>query len=456
MAVERRNIELVQDRTLAEDARRGGRAAFDELARRHALASWRFALAVARGPVAAEEAVAGAFASTLAGPRDLVRSDDERLRLTLLRATRQSALAGARPTADLAASGGAVSTDPGAAAVRHAFDGLPERWRSVLWLGDIEGCPSDDTARVLELTSSGVMSLAERARLGFREQVLETSTSDDTSAACRRSVDRLSGYVTGSLAARDETRVRAHLDGCLPCRDRLALLDDLVPLLRQASVALPDGLVERTATRWSGALVRDTGPLHLSLPGGLPMPVWAQRAFAGGVAAVVTLGITGATIFAGRNRGGSGDDSRPTVATVERALGEPGLDDLVLDGSGFPSAPVASGQASSATSSARHAPSLPRTDEDAIAPPPDGGGNGGPTPPAIDPPPTDGPPSSGSGSTGGSAVTVDLGVAGVTVGESCTGAQVFGTSLGCPPPASTGPVAVTSAEATPLTELTGG
>ncbi|MGQ0831305.1 MAG: zf-HC2 domain-containing protein [Microthrixaceae bacterium] len=453
MAVERRNIEFVQDRTLAEDARRGGRPAFDEVARRHLIAAWRFALAVARGPVAAGAAVQGAFASTLAGPGDLVRLDDERLRLTLLRATRQSALAETRPSADRAAWTHTLPADPRAAAVRLAFDELPERWRSVLWLGDIEGCSNEDTARVLELAPPAVTSLAERARLGLREQVLETSTPPNSPAACRRSVDRLTGYVTGTLAARDETRVRAHLDGCSQCRDRLALLDDVLPLLQQALLPISDALLTQTAARWSEALVRDSGPLSITLPGGKPMPVWAQRAFAGGVAAAVTLGITAATIFASRNRGGSGDDARPTVATQERAFGEPGLDDLVLDGSGFPSAPVATARASS----------LPRNDDDVAAPLPDGSAHGPGTPdlnppsivpPSIVPPSADDPPSSGS--SGGSSVTVNLGVVGVTVGESCTGAQVFGTALGCAPPASTAPVTVTAPESAALPTLAAG
>lgn len=455
-----RDLSLIADRTLAERAQRGGRSAFDELYRRHAAASWRLAQAVTHGPGEAEAAVAGAFAATLGGRSAPGAAPDRNLRLSLLTATRHAAtdptgLPAIRSEAGRFDFG---TSEPAALAARDAFEELPERWRSGLWLVDVDGCPLDDAATVLELSSGAATALVDRARLGLQEQVLQVSLGEDGPAECHRATDCLTAYTAGALAASDAGRVRRHLDRCEPCRARLAALDDLVPALRATAPALPASLATDSAARWSAALIHDAGPLHLLLPGGRPVPPWAQRAAAGAVAAAVALGIAGATVLSGgRNRSGS-DQTRPATAEAplgESALGDTGLSDLVLDGGGF--VPPSAGASDAApgtdgsTGATTGAP-LPRTTApdpapsigDALVVPRGPGGSSSSPPtttPPTPPPPTPNPPSSSP------QLTVDVGgVATVTIGETCTGAQVAGTVIGCDPPATEGPISLATAD----------
>ncbi|MEO7429042.1 MAG: zf-HC2 domain-containing protein, partial [Acidimicrobiales bacterium] len=408
-------------------------------------------------PVAASDAMAGAFGLSLARPVDAAPGAEERLRLTLLRATRIAAIDAVGALAAVRNPGGLVGFEPGerrVALVREAFHALPERWRSILWLVDVEGCTALDAARVLELAPDAVGPLLERARLGLQEQVLLSGSGDASPADCRRTTDRLTGYAAGTLAARDEARTRRHLDGCGSCRDRLAALDDLIPVLRGTAIALPILLASQAATVWSASLVRDRGPLRLGLPGGAPMPAWAQRALAGSVAALVALGITGATMLAGgRGRGARDVASRPITASGPTVFGDQGLADLSLDGPGFVAPALSLGTASGAAAGSVDAPrsgaALPRTDGPAVA---DSAGSSPFGPAQVDPtgpaslPPGSTPPPPPPATGGGALVTAGVaGVASVTVGDACSGGQVLGNAIGCAPPASSDPVTVDGA-----------
>lgn len=456
MAAER-DIELLQDRTLADSARRGGREAFDELYRRHARAAWRLALVVTRDGAAAEAAVAGAFRATLARTPDRAPGAvDDGLRVTLLRATRRAAIdavtdAAAHPTSHLIAGPATApqplhAFEPRVAVIRRAFDALPERWRSVLWLVDVEGFSTFDAARVIRVAPGAAGPLMERARLGLQEQVLLTGLRHPSPVNCRRTTDRLTGYVADSLAPSDEAQVRGHLDRCAACRGRLAALDDLVPVLRSTSLALPLYLGDDAAARWANSLVRDSGPLHLVMPGGQPMPAWAQRAFAGALAAVIALGITGATIIAGRGRSSGRDVTiRPVTADGESALGgNPGLSDLELSGRGFvaPTTGAGTGPAVAAATPNWSGAALPRTSGSTSSPVYD---QGTVLPPALPSTGTTPPSAPAPGPTPSSDAVVTVvipEVVGITVGPSCTGIDLGGTVLGCEPPATPDPITI--------------
>jgi DNA-directed RNA polymerase specialized sigma24 family protein len=462
--VAERDSELLQDRVLAERARRGDRKAFDVLYRRHAPTAWRLALAVARRPVAAEAAVGTAFATTLAG-RSNPDAATGTTRSRLLVATRHAAMAtpGDAPASPPAPA--SLDLDPtagSAAVVRQAFDGLPERLRSILWLVDAEGCPLPIAERVLELAPGSVESLADRARLGLQERVLHVESHRPTVAACRRTIDSLVGYARSTLAARDATRVRKHLDGCAACRGRLAALDDLVPALRSAALPLPAAVTDDVVRQWSAAVVRESGPLHLVLPGGQPMPAWAQRTVAGAAAGIIALGIAGATILVG-GRGGRSDGSAVPSATAgpgagdgESALG--GLGDLVLDGIGFvpPSSDPASNVLGAPAEVARSSASLPRTTGPTTTP--ESGSTTAPSSPTTTaPPPAPAPtvpPPAPPAPEPADEVTVAVGDVGtVTVGDQCIGVELLGTVIGCEA-TTTDDAGIVSTEGTILPPLT--
>jgi DNA-directed RNA polymerase specialized sigma24 family protein len=436
-----------------EKARRGDRAAFEEVFDQHANAAWRLALAVRRAPAEAADAVAEGFGKVL-GPQE--RSTTGRhspVQLQLLTATRDAAVARA---ALLTGEAGTdlepddTRTATAADAAQHAFDQLPERWRSVLWLTEVEGLGATAAGVVLGLSPLAALQLHDRALAGLREQFTQAQVATATQADCRRTAVRLGGYVAGTLEPRDSIRVRRHLDRCSACRARLDAVDDLAPRLHRHVMPLPAMVLPLAELVWSDRAAISHGPLGLTLPSGRPLPAWTERVLAGATAAVVTVGITAALLAGGRNRSEPRErlaQSGQTVGTPdgESALGAdtppPGTD--LLDGyspTGDGSAPDSSGgSGSDGPSGGSDGPATvgrPRsggptgpTTPPPTTPPSTPSNPGGPTPPTTTPPPTP------SGSEPVVSVIVDDGT-GITVGD-CTGVEVLGIVVGCEPEDST-------------------
>ncbi len=460
MAADDPDIVLLHERVLVDRARHGDRTAFAELYRREAPAAWRLALAVSRQPRLARPAVASAFAGVLAENGRSRPDRDLGLRTQILTATRHAVIDG-DPAASQSVPMSLGEPEPAGAPApadvnmaMQAFESLPERWRSVLWLRAVEGLTAEQSAAVLDMSAGAAMPLTDRAMAGLRERFVQAEVTAADDGDCQRSIEHLDRYAAGSLPTRESTRVRRHLDGCTPCRDRLLALDDLMARLRRAAPAVPLLLFAEADQRWRGAAVSVPGPLHVSLPGGRMAPAWAERALAGAAAIVITLGITGAIIAGGRDRGrderlarqsssgqpfdADGDDFG--AADGESALG--GGSDLPLvvpDGGASAPAPVVPApQIGDALVIDGPAQSPLPSDQGTRPPatPPTGGptrpGAPGPTPgvprapdPAPEapaPPPTR------------AQLTVEIeDVAGVAVGSECTGVEVLGTPLLCDP-----------------------
>ena len=110
----------------------------------------------------------------------------------------------------------------------RAFDRLPERWRSVLWLDQVEHVrPSPPPPWCSAPPRRATASLVTRALGGFREQLVQLKVHPDLPPDCRQATLRLSAYVACALPSRDTVRVRRHLDRCEDCRQRLDELDDV-------------------------------------------------------------------------------------------------------------------------------------------------------------------------------------------------------------------------------------
>ncbi|MEY2476988.1 MAG: hypothetical protein QOG87_2303, partial [Actinomycetota bacterium] len=181
-------IDVEPDSVLVGRAAEGDSRCFEELYRRHAPAAWRVAYAVAGNPDDAADAVSDAFTrvfQVLPEGRPLAI---EAFRPYLLAATRNAALDGLRRqgrltptpsldhlekvnTTDLAADKVLDSVDSNLVAV--AFRSLPERWRSVLWLTEVEGIPAREAAPMLGVSANGLAQLAVRARAGLRQRFLQ-------------------------------------------------------------------------------------------------------------------------------------------------------------------------------------------------------------------------------------------------------------------------------------------
>ncbi|MCU1485178.1 MAG: polymerase, sigma-24 subunit, subfamily [Actinomycetia bacterium] len=296
------------DLRLVTLATAGDAEAFDELYRRHAPVARRVAWSVLRDDGDADDAVAEAFERLLRViPADRLH-DRRAFRAYLLVTTRNLALDAARRRGrgdgwdealeDLV-SAEVVEADADQeeeVLVRRAFAGLPERWRAVLWLTEVESLAHLDVAGLLGISTNAVGQLAARARAGLRECFLQVHVDGPAPEACRFARERLAAHAGGALRTAEAGEVDEHLAGCADCRDRFAEVVDLADTLRR--VGVPIGLVLGVGSLSGGALTAGSR-LHLSLI--------ARRAVlgVGGVAAAVGL-VLGVGVV-------TRDDPRPGV-----------------------------------------------------------------------------------------------------------------------------------------------
>lgn len=260
---------MLTDAVLVERVIAGFDDAFDELYRRHAAAAWRLGQAVTGSPHDAADAVSEAFARVLQAVRNGRLDDGSAFRSYLLTATRNAALDGMRRTGKARPTDGGEMTSMAsgspspadtlvdgadAALIAAAFRNLPERWRSVLWLTEVEGVATRDAAEQLGLSPNGAAQLAVRARAGLRERYLQAHLRDAGQSDCRFTVDRLGAYVGGGLSARDLAKVDQHLAGCEDCAARKAELEDVGSSLRRIALPIPLALAGMAGHRVEQAL----------------------------------------------------------------------------------------------------------------------------------------------------------------------------------------------------------
>lgn len=302
--------EQAADADLARLATAGDLAAFEELYRRHVEAAWRMALAVNSNPHDAADAVSDAFTRVFQVLPDRPEAADRFLPY-LLAAVRNAAIdtlrRGGRQRAtdpwDQAEAGDdgwgppdVLLADVEASLVARAFRSLPERWRSVLWLTEVEDIPAREVAGLLGLSPNGVAQLAVRARAGLRQRYLQAHLRQTAvHLHCQETVSKLGAYAAGALSPRDLSKVDQHLAGCDECRSRLAELHDMAPTLRRSVLPLPLALGALSAAKW-----------HLAADGAAAGATTASAATAGG-AATVSAGFAAASV------------SGPLVATIASA-----------------------------------------------------------------------------------------------------------------------------------------
>jgi RNA polymerase sigma factor (sigma-70 family) len=253
---------LLSDSELVLRARQGDRRSFGTLYLRHHDAAWRVACAAAGSAADAEDAVAEGFAKVFAA---LPRMVDRELafRPYLLACVRNAAVDRHRRTRkvdlrDEIPDQEATSREPDEVVladlernlVGEALRSLPERWRTVLWLTEVEGMTPTEVSAVIGIKPNAVAALSYRAREGLREAYLQAHVRAEAKADCRYTVDRLGPYVRNELAARERDKVQAHLDGCATCRQRRDELADVNASLLGALVPVPLLLGSRTQQEW--------------------------------------------------------------------------------------------------------------------------------------------------------------------------------------------------------------
>lgn len=262
---------MLTDAVLVDRVIAGFDGAFDELYRRHANAAWRLGQAVTGNSHDAADAVSEAFARVLQAVKAGKLQNGDAFRSYLLTATRNAALDGLRKQGKAAPTDdeklGELPTDAPSPAdkaegavdavlVAQAFRNLPERWRSVLWLTEVEGVATKDAADQLGLSANGTAQLAVRARAGLRERFLQAhvKSSGDVPTGCRFTVEHLGAYVGGGISPRDLAKVDQHLAGCEDCRARKEQLEELGTTLRRVALPIPLALGALSADRVRVAL----------------------------------------------------------------------------------------------------------------------------------------------------------------------------------------------------------
>lgn len=453
-----REVDLdLTDAELTTRASDGDATAFEELYKRHSDAAWRMAYSVLGNRDDAADAVAEAFTKVFqALPAGRIGAGGAPFRPYLLVATRNAAIDHLRrtgrlqATADLeVAAGASAAAGPpermieglDAAFVATAFRGLPERWRSVLWLTEVEGMPARDVAPMLGVSPNGVAQLAVRARAGLRERYLQAHLAGPVAEACRPTIGLLGAYAGAALSARDSARVDQHLAGCDDCRTRVAELEDVGSALRRVIIPVPLAVAGLSLAKWKSAMamsriVARSTPRAATLER-LQRPLMAVSAV------TASLGIIGLGIV---DPGSGSDDVATDPGPGSRTLTAP--PQAIVGGFDLPLRPVDGGTGSTTPTDEQAAfgrlrgPGAGGTSDPSNGPG-GGGGGGGPTPaPAPTPDPTPPPPRAVP------LLQLDaaLNPAGMSVAAgygpgSCTGVDINVLTLGaCPPPAGGGAV----------------
>jgi RNA polymerase sigma factor (sigma-70 family) len=244
------DIAVITEEELLNRAREGDKTAFGALYLRHRDAARKVAGMCATSSADAEDAVAEGFARVFAAlPRMAGR--DISFRPYLLTAVRNAATDRLRRERRVDLRDTVPDEPAGLTAddiallglernlVGEALQALPSRWRTVLWLTEVEGLSPAEVSRRIGIKPNAVAALAYRARKGLREAYLQAHLRTEGSEECRSTVTRLGNYVRGELPDRERLSLQAHLDTCAKCRCRRDELTDVNATLRSAFLPVP-------------------------------------------------------------------------------------------------------------------------------------------------------------------------------------------------------------------------
>ncbi|TMM20335.1 MAG: hypothetical protein E6G01_00765 [Actinobacteria bacterium] len=363
------------DAKVARRAQDEGVSAFEFLCQRHVGPAWDIAFAVTGQRQDSASAVADAFVRVLRPGRPARFDTPEELETALLTATRAAAIEAARRsgtdrTGEVTAAGGVDDLgDPPVAdgapdsrlpVVTAAYRSLPERWRSVLWLTEVQHAGEAEAAAVLGVSGNGLAQLGFRARSGLRERYLQAQLRGAVATDCRPVVEHLAAFAANSLPTDELATVDEHVRRCRDCEGRVADLDDLGTMLAPVAVPVPPTLVSMSTSRWKAAANAAT-VVSRSRLGLLSFPTSGRKPVAGAALAVMGLGIIGAAVVSGPllNHGAGPGGLAPAAAApteINQTGSTGGLNPFLLSGDQSPAPP-----SSAPTTAATPAPTTAAT-----------------------------------------------------------------------------------------------
>ena len=237
VASDRKAMQSASEADVTMQARDGSGAAYAELYRRHADAATSTARYLLRNRHDADDVVSEAFASVLSALRNGAGPRDENFRTYLLACVRNGCTLRSRQRGQSELRGLSEFTDQAdkledperfveADAVTSAYASLPDPWKRVLWLTEVEDRPLEEVAASLHLRKSAAAALSYRAHQGLAEAYLSQSVlaAYPPLTSCSAVAPRLARYVRGRCRAGQRRTITSHLSDCAACT---ALADEL-------------------------------------------------------------------------------------------------------------------------------------------------------------------------------------------------------------------------------------
>jgi DNA-directed RNA polymerase specialized sigma24 family protein len=312
------------DAELIKAVASGNAAAYATLHERHVAAARILARHVTASSAEAEEVLADTFARL----HSVLRRGDgpaEALRPFLLTAVRRVAQEGSTGGTGSAGAGGEIPSlgeplfvDPEAAELESAllafaFRALPEHQRTAVWHTGIEQGDPAEAAVLLGLTVDGVADLRDQARAGLSQAYLKRYASDVAADDCKAVAGKLDRHLANAARGGDEAMVQRHLRGCRGCRavvielgacDR-SLRKTVAPIFLGPPAAAYLAAVKAPSAPSAPPGLADARLRRLLLMGQAPRRILRatrqQQAFAGGIALLAVVGVTGLALTLAAN-----------------------------------------------------------------------------------------------------------------------------------------------------------
>ena len=264
------DLNSASDGELVAAVRQGDRLAFGVLYHRHHQPAWRIACNSAESFAEAEGAVIDGFTRVFG---TCASEGDVPFHLSLAACVRQAALA-AHPSpgrtvlarlgrvsarspeneVDLrdgnsGAGGESVLLTPLELAL-DAFHCLPETWRIVLWLTEVEAMTLREASFVVGIKPSAVARLRRRAGQAVREAALAGHDQAPLTPDCRYTLARLRRCVDGQASKLETARIGSHLEDCAACFVAREQMREAQRFLLAALVPVPEDLGPQAQRHW--------------------------------------------------------------------------------------------------------------------------------------------------------------------------------------------------------------